>query len=236
MPAVAVGELHLGGKLQVEDAAVGGVAGRGGDAGVREEGPHGEHVASRGQHGDGLGQGGRVSRAVRSGQNLERAVVGSRRVEMNPQGEHLVQEFVGGLDVGDAPFGRGIAKVCRRQVVILDGDRQVLMPSETPSGVRRLVEEEAADEAEARAERGGKQFDQSRLLPEDARPRVKREEIAGTVEGAARSAEGRPLQAASGKCCGELLGDLSALSGGIDVLYEGETDIGELLAQLLAAA
>jgi hypothetical protein len=65
---------------------------------------------------------------------------------MESDGEHLLQDRDGRLDVNDAILG-GPGPISRHIFLPFDRDGQVLMPDYLPVGVRRLVKQNGADGA-----------------------------------------------------------------------------------------
>lgn len=76
-------------------------------------------------------------------EDAQGAVVGSAVVEVETDGQHLLEDLHGGLDVDDALFFRPGPPALDVDA-LLDGQAQVLVPGDFPVTVRGLVKEDGA--------------------------------------------------------------------------------------------
>lgn len=120
--------------------------------GVEQQGAHEQGIAGGGDA-ENIGLpgsefldalGGEAAVPVRAGQHTERAVGIVGIIEMKAHGKHLLEQFDGRLDVGNAILGAP-----RPEAGQIDtgakGERQVLMPRDQPVGFGRFVEVNGAD-------------------------------------------------------------------------------------------
>ena len=132
---------------------VGGVEDRGGVepdvAAIREAG-----IAAVPFDMGGDGGFGDATMAVRSGGDEQRGIVGIDRIEMDAQGEHVVEQRLRRGDMLDARLDRPGTKAGRVDT-LAHRDGAVLMPTQCPVGGGALVEQDGADGARGCAQMGG---------------------------------------------------------------------------------
>lgn len=145
--------------LDMNDTPMGGP--RGGAGGMKEERTEGEDSAGSGEtHRLGLlctnpinRVGREAPKAMRAVNDPNGSVVDGTRIEMQPNGEHILEDIARWLHVRDAGLLSPWA-VASHVNASLSRDRQILMPDHLPVRVGSFVEEQGADRKTGVAENG----------------------------------------------------------------------------------
>jgi len=85
-----------------------------------------------------------AAESMGAGEDAQGSVLGGAVIEMESEGEHLIEQRGGWLNVDDAFFDRPAGEA-RDFSSFLDADAEVLMPGDAPVGVLVFVEKEAAN-------------------------------------------------------------------------------------------
>ncbi|ANM30215.1 hypothetical protein ABI59_12455 [Acidobacteria bacterium Mor1] len=103
---------------------------------------------------------------MRSLDHLQAAVVTRRRIEVDAQGQHLLEEAPGCFDVRYAGLDRRLGELRAWQLVVLNRDRRVLVQWERPTSLRGLVEEQSPHQARTFAEQSSDQAQEKGAFPQ----------------------------------------------------------------------
>ena len=89
--------------------------------------------------------------AVRTRENPQGSIVGTTGIEVQAQRDHPLEHRDGGLDVVHARLHRPGAEAGHLGVTV-DGDGEILVPGDLPTGAGGLGEEEGSDNASAQSD------------------------------------------------------------------------------------
>ena len=112
MPVIAIGQFRRRGELEVEDAPMGVRFGLRPDTTVGDQRPDQQNFAAINKNASGrrVADLKHFSGVMRTGDYLERAVFQSDGVQVNPHGQHLLEDFLRGFDMWHSCFQRRLRK------------------------------------------------------------------------------------------------------------------------------